>query len=115
MQTRFMGIPPSPIKNEDMSITVHGKTYAVVSEKQFKYLRQKALEEIYAEAARRQENPITEEIQAQLEKSMDGCGFSTLDRILAKMTPDERERWKIQYRFSCIKRHPGGIKAGGVM
>lgn len=114
MQGRSTNIFPYPAKNEDLSITVRGKTYAVVSDAQLRYIREKALETILARAAEKQENLTMEEGRVRAAKYADSCGFATLDLVLAKMTSDERERWKAQYRFSCVTRRPGGIKAGGV-
>jgi hypothetical protein len=105
-------MPPSPIKNEDQSITVRGKTYAIVSNGQYIYIRDRTLEDVYAKAAEKQETLTQEDAKDRLAKRMDECGFATLSIVLAKMTPDERERWKAQYRFCHVTRHQG--RAGGM-
>jgi hypothetical protein len=55
--------------------------------------------------AAQQEKVLSEaELKAKLEEYTQNCGYSTLDKLLAKMTPDERSAWQDNYRFAPIVR-----------
>lgn len=90
-----------PVKNEQMSITLHGKTHAIVSSGQMRWLIEAATQEISRETG----TPMSEcQSEQEAKKRVERRGFATLGEVLSRMTPDERTQWENQYRFGGITR-----------
>ena len=88
-----------------MSITYNGKTYAICEQGQLDYMLSLGKEEILSEAAMKKERLNEKEIEKRMEKYKENCGYATLESVLVKMTPAEREQWAINYRFQPFTRN----------
>lgn len=105
MNDRPFKIGAMPVKNQETSIEYKGKIYALASEGQMEYILNQAKEQMLFDAATSKKPLSPDELSAKLNEFADNCGYATLDYVLAKMTPAEREEWKVKYRFAPITRH----------
>jgi len=94
-----------PVKNQLMSITYNGKTYGICEQGQLDYVLSVGKEDILSQAAMKKERLSEKELAKRLEEYRDNCGYATLEFVLAKMTPAEREQWAINYRFQPFTRN----------
>ena len=92
-----------------LSITFQGKTYAICDSMQYKNLVTQEMEKAAFELASEQQDhyPDEDQIRKRAEAKVDDRGFATLDMILSRMTPQQREEWKQSYRFTPITRTTG--------
>jgi hypothetical protein len=109
MNTRnFGGSKQFDSKNFSLTITHGGKNYAICDNRQFGFLVEMAKHEhggeIAALAIKMAENgeeldehKINEMAAEWVEKERN---FSTIKRMLARMTPEERKQWEASYRFT---------------
>lgn len=114
MQDRMTPSPGTPAKNQEVSITLSdGRTFSVCSKGQYRYLVDQARNMIVSrmidggevtEDASANEGVVNERLEHWKEHE---SKFAPLDWILERMTPEERESWKQQYRFGGICRRPG--------
>jgi hypothetical protein len=94
----------SPTKNQELSITYGGRSYAICAQGQLDYLIMQAREQILFDAAERREQVTEEFLEKKLEEFKVNCGFATLDWMLNKMNPQEKEIWAANYRFCPVTR-----------
>jgi hypothetical protein len=93
-----------------LSITLNGRVYAICDSVQFTQMvngmmEQAANELIVAMNKNGQEGyPPEEQVKDLAVKKIEDMGFSTLDMVLAKMTPQQVKEWKDSYRFTPISR-----------
>ena len=90
-----------PVKNEQMSITFHGKTYGIISKGQMRWLVDATMQEVNRESMG--ELP-EEQAQREVKKRIEAKGFAVLEDVLSQMAPTERAQWESQYRFGGITR-----------
>ena len=95
-----------PAKNQQIAITLaSGKTYAIVSEGQMDFIMECAAEKFMADAVNEKRQLTDTELRAKLIEYLEkDSEFATLDYVLSKMSPQERDDWKQKYRFSGIWR-----------
>ena len=84
------------------TITDGGRTYAICSQGQMNFLLREAQERITSEAMDRGEKLTDKEIQGRLAEWEKTCGYTTMPRFFARLTPEEQEEWKARYRFSGL-------------
>lgn len=116
-------------KGFSLSITYKGKTYAICDEQQWQTMRGSMRQKIITEMARegmREEadkrkaalqsgNPpppmeptfSDDEVEIRVTEALEEAGYARQKDVLAKMTPEEREQWKISYRFTPFHTKPG--------
>ena len=104
MNTRASRVPQSPVKNQEMAITYKGKVYAICEQGQLDYLVQCERERWIMMAYDEDKTMTESELNAKIKIFLENCGYSTLNGLLARMTPEERKNWQDNYRFSPIKR-----------
>ena len=108
MNTRNFGSEPFDTKNFSLSITHGGKTYAICDTKQFRFLMEMAIHEhggeiasIAAEMVEKGEEFNDHALNAMAAQWVENDKrFSTVKRMLTRMTPEERKQWEISYRFT---------------
>lgn len=104
MLDRSSKSPTYPVKNQETSITYGGKTYAICSDQQIDYIKLQARDQVMFDAFEKQIEMTEEEINKKVQLVVENCGYATLDYVLGLMTPQEREDWKVRYRFTPITR-----------
>lgn len=104
MLRRMTPFPELPAKSQEVCVTVpDGRSYVVCSKGQYEMLRAARRQQVMAEAGMAGRTMTDEGIEEAVESWLrDECPYAPLDLILSKMSPDERERWKQNYRFSGI-------------
>ena len=95
-------LTPFPIKSQMTEISFQGRTYKVCSEGQMNYILAVGLQEIQMKAASENKQLSEQELKEELKKYKENCGYGLIDEILAKVSPEERERWKMNYRYAGI-------------
>jgi hypothetical protein len=94
----------SPTKNQELSITYGGRAYYICAQAQIDYMLMRERDQILFDASERREQVTDEMINKKIEEFKINCGFATLDWILSKMNPQEKEKWEANYRFAPITR-----------
>jgi len=103
--------PPGTPNNQEISVTLaDGRTFAVCSQGQYKYLLEQARNLIIAQMI--DDGIVTDDIDAneavvaqKLEDWQENKSqFAPLDWILDRMSNAEREEWKMKYRFGGVTR-----------
>lgn len=61
-------------------------------------------QKIHQQAAEEGKQLTEEEFKKELRNYKENCGYAVLSELLAKVSPEERERWKTNYRFSGVVR-----------
>jgi hypothetical protein len=89
--------------NHAISVTVRGKTRALVSKGQMQYLLEKEGQRLRVEEA----SLSAEQLEARLRDFAENCGYATTEQILSMMTPEERSQWETNYRFGGTSRRMG--------
>jgi hypothetical protein len=102
------------VSQMQLSVTVGNKIYAICDSVQLEQMINGELERasnelITALAAKNPDSkipvyPTEEEVKALARKKVEEKGFSTLDAVLAKMTPEQVKQWKDSYRFTPFSR-----------
>ena len=97
-------INKSPLSNQEMSITLGGKTWVICSEGQLEWIKKQAKEQFQVEAYDNnlKEDKHTEYIENRLKEYENQCEYITLTKALSMMTPKERQAWENWYRFTPI-------------
>jgi len=93
---------PLPTKGQMIEIMFGGKTYKICSEGQMNYLLAVGLNAIQMRATQENKALSEEELKKELQQYRENCGYAVLNDLLVKVSPEERERWKTNYRFSGI-------------
>ena len=96
--------PSYPCKNQEMSVTYRGRTYGICSQEQLDYLIMMQQQTLMVEAAHQGKTLSEAELKAKLDEYAENCGNITLDKLLAKMSPEEQRAWQDSYRFTPITR-----------
>lgn len=100
-----------PTKNQEVSITLRdGRTFAICSKGQFRYLLDMARQRIIADAIDKGE--LTNEAEADnktIEERLlhwreHQSQYATMDWVLERMSPQERKDWEAKYRFGGVFR-----------
>ena len=84
------------------SVTFEGKAYGLCSEGQMNYLMRSAREKILSDAMDEEKVLTDEEMADKMAAWEKTCAYTTMPRLFAKMSPEQREEWKARYRFSPI-------------
>jgi hypothetical protein len=84
------------------SVTFEGRAYGLCSQKQMNYLIMTAREKILSDAMDEEKTMTEEEMQLKLSEWEKTCGYTTMPKLFARMTPDQREELKARYRFSPV-------------
>lgn len=106
MNTSHSNFKPD-VKGMTLTVTLHGKQYVACDKQQMHAIMQMGKQRVALEAAENNETLTPEEEAKRLEAWQENCGFATVEWLLSKMSPQERERWKASYRFSGIHRSFG--------
>jgi len=83
-----------------LSITHAGKTWGICDSAQFRFMIAIAMQELFSEGLVPDDKDEFEELAAQ---RVEDKGISTQKRIIAKMSPEEKETWKQAYRFAPLQ------------
>lgn len=102
---RVYKVAQSPVKNQELSISYKGKTYAICEQTQMDYLIQCEKERLMMEAYDYDKKLAPEDLEAKIKVFIENCGYSTLKAVIEKMTPDERKAWEMSYRFAPIMKN----------
>lgn len=99
--------PLQPIKSQLIEISFGGKTYKICSKGQMNYIMAIGLNEIMRAASGNQKQLSEDQVQEELKKYKENCGYAILNDLLEQVSPEERERWKNNYRFSGVIKKSG--------
>jgi hypothetical protein len=108
VNTKNFGSQPFDGKGFQLTISLGGKNYAICDESQYQWLKSSLAEAANARLAKDGKAVTPEELDKEAARLVEERGFSTLRLVLAKMSPQEVERWQASYRFTpfCTKnRH----------
>ena len=108
----FQGKPAGNLDMAQMqlSVALNGRTYCICDSVQFGQMVNGMMEiasnELIVAMNQRGENgyPPEADVKALAVKKIEDKGYSTLDMVLAKMTPQQLKEWKDSYRFTPISR-----------
>lgn len=99
--------PLQPIKSQLTQVGFNGKLYSICTQGQMNYLVAVARNSIINEAAREGRVLTEEDIEKAIEIFKEDCGYAVLTELLAKVSPEERQRWETNYRFAGVSRKAG--------
>lgn len=102
MNNRNMKSPTPASKSQTLSIVFKGKIFAICSQGQLEYMRVVAKEKICYEASVKKEKLTEAEIEARVKKNVEDQGFTTMELVMAQLTPEEIKQWQDSYRFAPI-------------
>lgn len=91
------------VSGQTMTTLLQGKEYVICDDGQYAYVKHSNRMRIATEAREAKEKLSEEMLDQRLAQWLSNdCTYITVDKLLDKMTPDERQRWKDSYRFSGI-------------
>lgn len=108
---RQIPVKESGIKNQHIVIDCPGgKSYIICAPGQMQFLIEVKTVEIInslqeeISQGKFTEDSLKQRIASEVDKWKETCGYATLDWVMAKMTPAQKETWKAQYRFGGVNR-----------
>lgn len=105
MNIRKSASPELPAKNQQVSITLkNGKTYTVVSQGQMEYILEMQAHKLTSQAVANKQQLTDEALKQKMIEFRDECPYAPLQWILDRMSPQEQDEWKAQYRFGGVNR-----------
>ena len=95
---------PQPTKGQLLEIDFQGRTYKICSKGQMNFIMAMAVQKIQTKAAEEGRQLSDEDMKKEMEEYKENCGYAVLSELLAKVSPEERQRWETNYRFAGISR-----------